>query len=48
MDAESNEVLKQRILRHCRSMYEADPAYASWAFDRYTALLPWVGLERKR
>ena len=42
------EEMKQTILRHCRRMHAIDPAYAVWAFDRYAALLPWIGLERKK
>lgn len=42
------EEMKQAVLQHCRRMHAIDPAYAVWAFDRYAALLPWIGLERKK
>jgi hypothetical protein len=40
--------LRNRIIEHCRWMWNMDRAYAEWAFDWYAATLPWLKLERKK
>ena len=36
--------LRQKIIDHCAYMEILDPDYAFYAFNKYKAFLPWIGL----
>ena len=45
--SEHDEALKNKIVEHCRWMWKNDREYASWAFNNYAKMLPWLNLEKK-